>query len=289
MRGRVLGDREVSMIGLGAMPMSTRADRDELSATRTIHAALDAGVTLIDTADAYCWDEHDVGHNERIIAESLRRWNGDHDTVLVATKGGSTRLGGGWQVDGTPAHLREACEASLVALDVDQIGLYQFHRPDPSVPYAESVGALGELQREGKIRLIGISNANTAQIAEAAAEVPLVSVQNELSPDFRSSLHEVRYCADHGLAFLAWGALGGRERATDLGRRHPAFATVAAQLGVTPQQLALAWALAQGPTVIPIPGASHPESILSSVAAADIALTMDEIAALEPPGRDQRP
>src|SRR5919202_6067344 len=161
---RKLADASVFPIGLGAMPMSLRGRPEEERSIRTIHAALDAGVNLIDTADAYALDEHDVGHNERLIAKALR---GRRDGVIVATKGGHTRRGDAWEVDGSPAHLRAACEASLKALETDRIDLYQYHRPDPDVPYAESVGTLKELQNEGKVRWIGISNADTDQIEEA--------------------------------------------------------------------------------------------------------------------------
>jgi aryl-alcohol dehydrogenase-like predicted oxidoreductase len=188
MQHRTIGDVEVSAIGLGGMPMSIEGRPDERQSIRTIHAALDAGVTLLDTADSYHLHAGEVGHNERLIARALREWRGDSDTVLVASKGGHLRPGdGSWTVDGSPEHLRAACEASLRALGVETIGLYQFHRPDPRVPYAESVGTLAELQREGKIRMAGISNATVAQIDEARGIVDIVSVQNEFSPAFRSS------------------------------------------------------------------------------------------------------
>src|SRR5258705_4617888 len=161
---RSLAGTEIYPIGLGAMPMSLAGRPDEAQSIRTIHAALDAGANLIDTADAYCRDESEVGHNERLIAKAIRD---RRDDVLVATKGGHTRPGGDWDVDGSPAHLRAACEASLRALETDRIDLYQYHRPDPSIPYAESDGALKELQDEGKIRWIGLPNATFAQLQEA--------------------------------------------------------------------------------------------------------------------------
>ena len=157
--------RHVFPIGLGGMPMSLSSRPPEERSLRTIQAALDAGVNFIDTADAYSADDADFGHNERLIAKAL---DGRRDGVLIATKGGHTRTaGGGWELNGRPEYLKRACEASLKALGTDRIDLYQYHRPDPHVPYAESIGALKELQDEGKVRWIGISNADTDQIAEA--------------------------------------------------------------------------------------------------------------------------
>ena len=186
MQTRTIGPVTVSAIGLGGMPMSIEGRPDEGRSIRTIHAALDAGVTLIDTADAYHLNAGETGHNERLIAKALASYSGDTSDVLVATKGGHLRPGdGSWTLDGSPAHLREAAEASLKALGVDVIGLYQFHRPDPKVPYAESIGGLKELLDAGKIRLAGISNASIEQIELARSilgEGNLASVQNEFSP-----------------------------------------------------------------------------------------------------------
>jgi aryl-alcohol dehydrogenase-like predicted oxidoreductase len=285
MRTRSIGPVAVSAIGLGAMPMSIEGRPDEAQSVRTIHAALDAGVTLIDTADAYHLLAGETGHNERLIAKALASYPGDTSQVLVATKGGHLRPGdGSWTVDGSPRHLREAAEASLKALGVDAIGLYQFHRPDPRVPYEESVGALKELLDAGKIRLAGISNASIEQIDIARrvlGDGNLASVQNEFSPSFRSSEPELRHCAELGIAFLPWSPLGGSGAAKRLGQRHPAFAEVAAARGVSPQQVTLAWMLAMAPVVIPIPGASRPESILDSAQAADLELTPEELARLD--------
>jgi aryl-alcohol dehydrogenase-like predicted oxidoreductase len=283
MQTRTIGGIAVSAIGLGAMPMSQPDPVDRDRALATIHAALDAGVTLIDTADVYAPGPDAIGHNEVLVAEALAAWSGDADAVLVATKGGMTRAEGDadWGTDGRPEHLRAACEASLRRLGVEAIGLYQHHRPDPDVPYAETMGALAELHAEGKIRLVGISNANEAQIREARAIAPVVAVQNEHSPAFRSSAGELALCAELGVAFLPWSPLGGMGDAGALGSKHFAFAAIAEERGVSAQQVALAWALAQSPTVIPIPGSSRPETILDSVAAADLALTPDELSRLD--------
>src|SRR5215216_3807010 len=196
---RPLADTEVFPIGLGAMPMALEGRPPEEQSIRAIHAALDAGVNLIDTADAYCRDEDEVGHNERLIAKALK---GRRDGVIVATKAGHIRPGGAWELDGRPEHVRAACEASLKALATDRIDLYQYHRPDPNVPYAESVGAFKELQDEGKIRWVGISNADSDQIEETRSIVDLVAVQNELSLEFSSPIDkgEVELCEQHGIA-----------------------------------------------------------------------------------------
>jgi aryl-alcohol dehydrogenase-like predicted oxidoreductase len=202
----------------------------------------------------------------------------------VATKGGHTRPGdGSWQLDGSPEHLRSACDESLKRLGVEAIGLYQFHRPDPSVPYAESVGALRDLLDAGKIRMAGISNADRGQIREAQEVLGgrLASVQNQYSPAFRSSLGELRLCAEMGIAFLPWSPLGGISDAAELGSEHAAFATVAETHGVSPQQVTLAWMLATAPVVVPIPGSSRPETIRDSAAAVDLTLSPDEIATLD--------
>jgi aryl-alcohol dehydrogenase-like predicted oxidoreductase len=276
---RKLAGRDVFPIGLGGMPMSLAGHPPEERSIRAIHAALDAGVNVIDTADAYCTDEHDVGHNERLIAQALR---GRRDGVIVATTGGHTRPGGAWALDGSPAHLRSACEASLRALETDRIDLYQYHRPDPKVPYEESIGAIKALQDEGKIRWVGISNANVEQIDLACSIVDVVSVQNQLSLEYRSPIGkgEVEECERRGIAFLPWSPLGGIPKAADAPGQHEAVTAAAREHDVSPQQVALAWLLSLSPCVIPIPGTTRPESILDSVAAAELELSDDELAAI---------
>ncbi len=277
---RKLAGADVFPIGLGAMPMSLSGRPPEEQSIRAIHAALDAGVNLIDTADAYSADESDVGHNERLIAKALA---GRRDGVIVATKGGHTRTAGGdWEVDGSREHLRAACEASLTALGTDRIDLYQCHRPDPSVPYAESIGALKELQDEGKVRWIGVSNADTDQIEEALAIADIVSVQNQLSLEYSAPISggEVELCSERGVAFLPWSPLGGISVAAGAAGAHDPVQEIADAHGVSPQRVALAWLLALSPVVIPIPGASRPESIQDSVQAAGLELSHEELQAI---------
>jgi len=276
-RTRTLGTEKVSAIGLGEMQLSLAGRPDEAHGLRTIHAALDAGVTLIDTADAYCADGSEMGHGERLTAKALRSYK-DTAHVLVATKGGHTRdARGDWHVDGSPAYLRRACDASLAALGVDVIDLYQHHRPDPKVPYAESLAALKELHEAGKVRMLGLSNASPEQIRQGVEILgaALVSVQNRYAPDFRSSEPELELCTGLGLAFLPWGPLGGAGRASRSAGN--AFSEVADEHGVSPQQVALAWMLAKSPAVIPIPGSSRPETITDSAAAADLELTAEQL------------
>ncbi|MDF2806501.1 MAG: aldo/keto reductase [Cellulosimicrobium sp.] len=283
MQQRTLGSRTVSAIGLGGMPMSIEGRPDEARSVATIHAALDAGVTLIDTADAYHLHADEVGHNEELIVRALRSYGGDTSGVLVATKGGHLRPGDGtWTRNGDPAYLKRAAKESARRLGVDTIGLYQFHRPDPEVPYADSVGALVELLDEGVVQQAGISNADVAQIdlAHQILDGRLASVQNQFSPRFRSSHGELEHCAALGVAFLPWSPLGGIANAAELGARHAVFQDVADAHGVSVYQVTLAWELALAPVVVPIPGASRPESIRDSAAAADLALTPEEVARL---------
>ena len=256
MQHRQIGERTVSAIGLGEMPLSIEGRPDRRQALATIHASLDAGVTLIDTADAYALGVQEHGHGEELVAEALATYGGRTDDVLVATKGGHRRPGDGtWTVHGDPAYVKQACEASLKALGVEAIGLYQYHRPDPKVPWADSVGALADLLDEGKILMAGVSNATVAQIDEAQRVLGgrLVSVQNEFSPRFRSSEDELEHCEKLGIAFLPWSPLGGIGRSDRIEDDHPAFAEVAAEIGATPQQVTLAWMLAKGDACHPDP------------------------------------
>jgi aryl-alcohol dehydrogenase-like predicted oxidoreductase len=280
-----VGRVSVGAIGLGAMPLSTKEDRPSDPAA-TVHAALDAGVTLIDTADAYALDEAEFGHNESLVAAALRSYGGDTSSVLVATKGGHTRRGTDWELDGTPAYLRKACEASLRRLGVEAVGLYQFHRPDPATPWEESMGALRSLFDDGLVRMVGISNADVGQIDSAREIVgdALVSVQNQFSPAYLSSAGELAHCASVGLAWLPWSPFGGVSAAGSLDATSPAFAEVAAELDVSVYQVALAWHLAQADVVIPIPGASRPQSITDSAAAADLSLSEAQLTRLNAPG-----
>ncbi len=282
-----VGRVQVGAIGLGLMTFDQTGTQPRQQLLDTVRAALDAGVTLFDTADAYGpGDELGIqaqGANER-LAVGLLAELGVRDQVLLATKGGHVRTeGGGWDVDSSSGHLRAAVDASLERLGVDQIALWQHHRPDPKVDYAEVISTLKEIYDSGKVRMIGLSNADPQQIRDAHAVLgdALVSVQNQYSPAFRSSQPEIEVCEELGLAFLPWSPLGGLSDAKELAEKHPAFAEVASERGASAQQVALAWELAQSPCVIPIPGAKRPQSITDSAAAADLELSADELARLD--------
>ena len=281
---RRLGSLSVSALGLGAMPLSMGrgepAPRDR--AIATVHAALDAGITLLDTADIYApsWDT--MGHNEAFVGEALRSWDGDRSSVVVATKGGITRSAEGGGRDGSAAYLRSALEKSLTALGMDSVGLYYWHRPDRSLRYADGVEVLAAFQQEGLIREIGISNGNVEEIdvaREVLGEGGLAAVQNQFSPTFfHTSRNELRHCGEHGIAFVPWSPLGGTGGgAAAVGERFPQIQSIAEAHAVSPQQVVLAWEMALGEHVIPIPGASRPESITDSAGAMSLQLSAEEL------------
>jgi aryl-alcohol dehydrogenase-like predicted oxidoreductase len=270
------GRIDVSVLGLGCLALDNRPGHLD-RAEPTMRAALDAGITLFDTADSYGDKVHGAaahGTNEALVGELLSRL-GVTGKVFVATKTGHTRTAdGGWDLDGSAAHIRTAVDESLRRLGVEQIDLYQHHRPDPEVDYAESMGALREVFDAGKARMIGISNANPAQIllAHQILRDALACVQNEYSPAFRTSEPELELCEKLGLTFLAFSPLGGMGSAARLGDAHANLGAVAADFGVSPQQVCLAWMLASSPALLPIPGASRPASITDSALAADLDL-----------------
>jgi aryl-alcohol dehydrogenase-like predicted oxidoreductase len=282
MKTRTLGSSglAVSAVGMGGMYLSIRDRPGEDDAVRTLHAALDAGVTLLDTADVYCLDHRDIGHNERLIARALRERKGT--SVVVATKGGLERPKGAWTRNGRPDHLRRACEASLVALGVGRIDVYQLHAPDPSVPLVESVAELARLRAEGKIAHVGLSNVTVREIDEARAVVPIVSVQNRWNPGHRAPESDgvLSYCSEHRIAFLPYSPFGGASGAKALSRTGR-LAGEAKRRGMSPHRLVLAWMLAKSPSVIAIPGARRVESIVDSAKAADVELSADDVIAVE--------
>ncbi len=265
---------EVTTIGFGGMPLSIAGRPPASVAETVIHAALDAGVTLIDTADVYCLDQNDIGHNERLIGQALRRWSGPSDEIVVATKGGLARPEGAWTRNGRPEHLRQACDASLRALQRDHIDLYQLHAPDPEVPFEESVGALSDLAQAGKVRWVGLSNVSVAEIARGQAVTPILTVQNRLNPFFREALTEgvVDACTAEGIGFLAYSPVGGGRLNKKL-PEHPVISQIAEQCDATPHAVVTAWVLAQGPTVIAIPGARTREHARDAASSASLTLT----------------
>jgi pyridoxine 4-dehydrogenase len=268
------GELEVARLGFGAMRITgdgiwgPPADRDE--ALRVLRRAVDLGVTFIDTADSYGPDT-----SEMLIAEALHPYP---EALVIATKGGHTRPGPGvWEMDGRPEHLRAACEKSLRILRLDSIPLYQFHRPDPTVPYEDSVGALAELRVEGKIRHIGVSNVSTEQLASARSITAITSVQNRFNLGDRSSVEVVAECTRAGIVFIPYAPIkdwGGES----------ALASIAQKHGVEEQQVVLAWLLSYSPMMLPIPGTGSVAHLEMNIAAASLTLDAPELAVLGEPG-----
>jgi aryl-alcohol dehydrogenase-like predicted oxidoreductase len=264
------GDLTVNRLGFGAMRITGRGvwgdppDRDEARAV--LRRAVDLGVNFIDTADSY-----GPAVSEELIAEALHPYP---DGLVIATKGGLERPGPGrWPANGRPDHLRRACEGSLERLRLEQIPLYQFHRPDPAVPIEDSIAALVELKAAGKIRHIGVSNVDESQLRRVQELTPVVSIQNRYNLSDRGSESLVDLCADEGLAFLPWAPI------QDLGRNRT-VARIAERHGVGPHQVALAWLLARSPAMLPIPGTSSVRHLEDNVAAAGLRLSEEEVETL---------
>ena len=281
MKTRKLGKDgpEVSAIGLGGMLLSISGRPPEDQAIATIHAALDAGIRFIDTADCYCIDDSDFNHNEKLIREAL---GGRREQVIVATKCACRRPGGAWTVDARPEYLREAAHQSLQALGVEALDLLQLHAPDARVPFADSVGALARLREEGKVRYVGLSNVSNSQIDEARAIVPITSVQNRWNAEDRSPEKDgiINHCAKHGIAFIPYSPFGGTRGAPVLGTLGK-LTEEAKRRRISPYRLILGWMLAKSPAVVPIVGARRIESIEDSARAADLELGPDDVKAIE--------
>ena len=281
-------DLRVTAVGLGAMPLSIAGRPSDDDAVRVLHAAFDVGVTLIDTADAYCLNDSETGHNERLIARALETWSRP-ENIVVATKGGCIRPAGVWAVNGQPDYLRRACENSLRALGVEAIDLYQWHAPDPSAVFTDSVGALARLQDEGKIRYIGLSNVDVDQIREAQTIVQVTSVQNRCNPFDRKSFENgvVEYCTRHKISFLPHSPVGGH-RGVGRTSDDSTLAQIGQRLGMSPHEVCLTWLLQHSPSILPIPGASRAQSIQSSFSALERRLdeaALDTMARVFPTAR----
>lgn len=269
----------IPVIGFGGMPLSIQGRPPEEQGKRTLNAAIDAGMTFIDTADVYCYDDSDIGHNERLIAATLAERN-DRDKIRVATKAGLRRPRGAWTNDGSPEHIREACEKSLRALNTDQIWLYQFHAPDPKVPFEKSVEAFAELQRAGKFRWFGLSNVSVKQIDAAERILPVVSVQNRLNPYFRESISVAKECARRGITFLAYSPVGGGRLAKKL-PQFDVLIDLARKYDRSVHAIVIAWVRAQANSIVPIPAARTVEHAVDSAKAADIVLSEDDLRAID--------
>src|SRR5579863_8608275 len=266
-------DLRIARLGFGAMRLTGKgiwgepADRAE--ALRVVRRAVELGINFIDTADAY-------GPNvsEEIVAEALHPYPAG---LVIATKGRFERPGPDrWVENGRPEHLKSACEGSLRRLKLDRIDLYQLHRIDPKVPAEDQLGALKDLQAQGKIKHIGLSEVNVRQIRDAQSIVPIVSVQNRYSVSDRAYEDVLEYCEQQGLGFIPWFPLA----AGQLAGTRSTVSSMAAQLKATPSQVALAWLLARSPVVLPIPGTARVKHLEENVASADLAINEDIMQAL---------
>jgi aryl-alcohol dehydrogenase-like predicted oxidoreductase len=279
---RFIADQEVSAIGMGAMGLSVDGRPDEREAIKTIHAAIDAGITFIDTADCYCTNsETEHNHNEYLIKKALDSYSSGPKDIAIATKGGLRKpASGSWPINGDPSYLKSACEKSLKALGVDSIFLYQLHAPDPKIDFATSVGALSELMAEGKIRNIGLSNVNLDQINTAMTIAPIASIQNEFSVFNQTDAQIVDMTSAWSIAYIAYSPLGGLNSSSSLVKSNKRLIEIAQKHGVSPQQVALSWLLARSDSIIPIPSFRRPETALDSAKAADLTLDPEDLEAL---------
>jgi aryl-alcohol dehydrogenase-like predicted oxidoreductase/histidinol phosphatase-like enzyme/predicted kinase len=261
-------------VAIGCMRLSTDPARDDDRSVELLHAAFDAGVTLLDTADAYCLDERDIGHNERLIARALSTWPGDRSRITIATKGGMTRPGGRWEPDGRAKHLRTACERSCHALGVDRIAIYQLHVPDPRTPLSTSVRALAALKRDGLVAGIGLSNVTVGQIEEARRITEIAAIQVELSIWNDGSILSgvAAYCIANRLRLLAYRPLGGR-RSQARTKNHPVLQRIASAHGVSPFDIAIAWLDNLSDVIVPLPGVTRVETAVAAARAQHIGLT----------------
>ena len=268
----------VSCVGLGTMLLSISGRPPEDQGIRVIQAAVDQGISLIDTADCYCYDHTDFHHNEKLVIKALK---GRRDQITIMTKVGCRRPGGAWTIDARPEYLTEAAHNCLKSLGVDTIDLLALNSPDSRVPFAESVGALARLREQGKIRHVGLCNAQVSHIEEARAIVPITSVQNRWHPQAREVEKNgvLDYCKRNQITFFAYSPFGGTLGAPTLGTLK--LAEQARRRRVSPYRLVLAWMLAKSPICIPLPGARRVESILDSVSAADMELDSEAVKAVE--------
>lgn len=273
--------REITRIGLGGMHLSIQGRPEREPAKRVVRRAVELGVNFIDTADVYCLGEGDLHHNEMLIREALDEHRGG-DAVLIATKGGMTRPEGRWEKNGRPRHLRAACERSMKALGVEAISLYQFHVPDPLVPFEDSVGEISRLYEEGKVLAVGLSNVDVEQIQTAQRIVEITSVQNRFNPWDRQDEEAglIRYCDENRISYLPYSPVGGGRRVKLLRASEPLRA-IGARFDASPEEIVLAWILSKSPRLVPIPSATRLESIESSVRAEGLRLDPSEVEEIE--------
>jgi aryl-alcohol dehydrogenase-like predicted oxidoreductase len=268
---------EVFAVGLGAMPLSLDGRPDEAQASDVIEAFVAGGGNFIDSANVYCIDDSDVGHNEKLIARALAKLD-DAKNIIVATKGGLRRPSGGWTVDGSPEWLRQSCEKSLQDLNTDSIFLYQLHTPDPDIPLTDSVGELARLKAEGKIHHIGLSNVTVEQIQLALSITDIISVQNRCNLFERTSFENgvVKFCKENNISFIAHSPVGGHfqhaQRADDI-----LLKLLAEKYDVSTYQIMIAWLLHRNSSVLAIPGASKTSSVMDSLQAINVKFSKEDM------------
>lgn len=268
---------KVSKLGLGCAPLSVSGRPDRSQAIAVIQAAFESGISLFDTANTYCLDEHDLGHNEHLLQVALSGYSSDD--YLIITKGGLARPNGTWICDGKPHSLRAACEHSLRTLQREYHPMYILHAPDPDVPFEESVGELIRLQNEGKILHLGLSNVSVAQCQQALNMTTISCIQNRLHLYDRHSDDVLRWCEQHNISFIAYSPFGGSERSSHL-QSDPILTELAHKYSVSPYQIVIAWLLALSPNLLPIPAATKPASIEDSTRGIDLLLDAADISLL---------
>lgn len=267
----------VNAIGFGGMPLSIEGRPNEPEAIKVIHALLAAGIDFIDTANVYCVDDNDLGHNEALIKKAMQTWRGD-GPIYVATKGGLRRPGGDWITNGQPKELRRACESSIKALGVDHLFLYQLHAPDSKVPLADSVGEISRLQEEGKVLHVGLSNVSAAELNWAQKIVRIETVQNRFNPMCQRDLFNgvITACQEQKVTYIAYSPVGGGGHHVEMAQ-HPTLVEISQDHQATTYQIMLSWCLSKGNQMLPIPGASKVKNVISSAAAVKINLSVEEI------------
>jgi aryl-alcohol dehydrogenase-like predicted oxidoreductase len=273
---RSIADAPVSALAFGTANLSIDASVSDAAAEGTIDAAIDAGIDFLDTAAAYA-TATDPTHSEALVGRALVR----HPGLFVATKGGHTRDGAEWGIDGRPESIRHDCERSLRVLGVEAIDLYYLHKPDPLVPFLDSVGALADLARDGLIRRVGLSNVTIDQLVAAREIVTIAAVQNRFSALDDADIDCLRACERAGISYLPYSPLGGLSASRPIASAFPRVRVLATARGISVQSALLAWLLALSDTVLPVVGARRAASIVDSATAADLELDRELLDAID--------
>ncbi len=282
-KNRTLGNTNIEFfpIGLGAMPLSLEGRPNEAQALEVFNTFVNGGGNFIDTANVYCVDDSDVGHNEQLVAKALRQFKNAND-IFVGSKGGLRRPKGKWTVDASPAWLRQSCEKSLQDLNCDSIFLYQLHSPDPDIPLTDSVGELSKLQEEGKVQHIGLSNVNVDHIELALSVTKIMSIQNRCNLFERTSFKNgvIQFCENKDITFIAHSPVGGHYQHAQRSE-NALLKKLAVKYDVSTYQIMIAWLLHKSGYIFPIPGASKTSSIKDSMQAVNVELCKEDMQILE--------